>query len=210
RMFTSRAEFRLNLREDNADVRLHKYAFALGLTDKATFDAAAGKQKISAELADKIKNFYMQPSLEFNEKLAGFKSCPITVKTDLSKLLKRPEISIFDFIDEYIKAFGELGYNIERQDADFLNYFQTIVKYDGYIKKQQYLIDQVIKYDQMMIPADFNYEAIINISTEGRQKLKKHTPPTIGAASRISGVSMADVMTLFMHISLMNKKHPAE
>ncbi len=210
RMFTSRAEFRLNLREDNADVRLHKYAFDLGLIDKAAFDAAAGKEKKSAELADKIKNIYIQPSFEFNKKLAGFKSCPITVKTDLSKLLKRPEISIFDFIDEYIKAFGELGYNIDKHDADFLNYFQTIVKYDGYIKKQQYLIDQVIKYDRMMIPADFNYDAIVNISTEGRQKLKKHAPPTIGAASRISGVSMADVMTLFMHISLMNKKNPTD
>ena len=208
RMFTSRAEFRLNLREDNADVRLYKYAYDLGLIDKTAFDAAFEKEKISAELVNKIKNHYISPSFEFNEKLAGVNSCPITVKTDYFKLLKRPEINILDFIDEYCSLFGELGYDVKKSDIEFLNYFQTIVKYDGYIKKQQYLIDQVKKYDMMRIPDDFNYDAMVNISTEGRQKLKQHAPPTIGAASRISGVSMADVMTLFMYVSLAGKKNP--
>lgn len=205
RMFTSRAEFRLSLREDNADIRLHKYAFDLGLIDKAAFDAAETKEKTAAAAAAAIKNRFVQPSFEFNEKLAGAGSCPITVKTDLFRLLKRPEISVFDFIDEYSPVFAGLGLDVKKSDTEFLNYFQTVVKYDGYIKKQQYQIEQVKKYDMMAIPADFDYDAVANISTEGRQKLKKYAPLTIGAASRISGVSMADVMTLFMHISLSNK-----
>jgi tRNA uridine 5-carboxymethylaminomethyl modification enzyme len=210
RMFTSRAEFRLSLREDNADIRLYKYAYDLGLIDKKTFEIIGEKEKISGELIEKIKNNYIPPSLEFNEKLASYKSCPITVKTDYFKLLKRPEINIFNFIDEYCGLFYKLGYGDKKNDIDFLNYFQTMVKYDGYIKKQQYMIDQVKKYDQMAIPDDINYEKMINISTEGRQKLIKYSPMTIGAASRISGVSMADVTTLFMYISLMNKKNPVE
>ena len=206
RMFTSRAEFRLNLREDNADIRLYKYAYSLGLIDNKTFELISEKEKISGELIEKIKSNYISPSLEFNEKLARHNSCPVTVKTDYFKLLKRPEINIFDFIDEYCGLFLKLGYGDKKNDIDFLNYFQTIVKYDGYIKKQQYMIEQVKKYDQMVIPPDINYEKMVNISTEGRQKLIRHLPMTIGAASRISGVSMADVTALFMYISLMNKK----
>ncbi len=206
RMFTSRAEFRLSLREDNADVRLYKYSYELGLIDEACYKKISAKEKISEELINLFKNRYIMPASDINEKLVKYGSHPLSAKTDYFKLLQRPEINIFDFIDEYFSLFQQSGYEIKKTDSDFLTYLQTMVKYEGYIGKQRYLIDQVKKYDQMLIPADFNYEKIINISTEGRQKLIKYVPATIGAASRISGVSMSDVMTLYMYLSLMNKK----
>jgi len=205
RMFTSRAEFRLNLREDNADIRLCEYGFNYGLIDRQEYEMVQEKKKLSEKLCSEMKRRFITPSGNLNEKLAKHESCPINSKLDYFTFLKRPEINIFDFREEFFSLYEELGYKFEKDDMDLWNYLQTMVKYDGYIKKQERMIEQVKKYDLMLIPPGFDYDKITNISTEGRQKLKKHLPPTIGAASRISGVSMSDVMTLFMYVSFLAK-----
>ncbi|HNY10751.1 MAG TPA: tRNA uridine-5-carboxymethylaminomethyl(34) synthesis enzyme MnmG [Candidatus Wallbacteria bacterium] len=202
RMFTSRAEFRLNLREDNADVRLSKYAFDLGLIDSSEMAAVEEKERRAESFAEKMKNYFIMPSEEFNLKLAGYGSQAINSRIDLYRLLKRPEIKINYMIDELKKLDDKL----DETDAGFLTYLETTAKYDGYIKKQNYMIERVKKYDEMPIPADFNYDAVASVSTEGKMKLKKHAPMTIGAAARISGVSMSDVMSLFMYLSYRDRE----
>ncbi len=202
RMFTSRAEFRLNLREDNADVRLSKYAFELGLIGAEEIAAVEEKERRAESMAEKMKNYFIMPSEEFNTRLACHGSQAISSRIDLYRLLKRPEIKINYIIDELKKIDDKL----DETDTGFLTYLETTAKYDGYIKKQNYMIGRVKKYDEMPIPSDFDYDAVASVSTEGKMKLKKHLPLTIGAASRISGVSMSDLMSLFMYISYRDRQ----
>lgn len=210
RMFTSRAEFRLNLREDNADIRLSKYAYDLGLITKDEYDVTLEKERKSKLIIEKIKNRQESPNGNADEKLKKMGLQPLANKTELSKIIKRPEIRLMDMKDEISEILKKNQISESFDNIDFWTYVETVIKYEGYIKKQEAMISQVKSYDEMLIPNGFDYDKIINISTEGRMKLKKHMPPTIGAASRISGVSMADVMSLFMYMHSGREKNKSE
>lgn len=189
RMFTSRAEFRLLLRQDNADLRLASYGKEKGLLSKAESDNLDRKQQQITKLKEYVENTNMDPDL-FNKSFSG-KSTTLKQAERLSTLARRPEIELSDLLalchqNKYNSgAIQEVAFNI---------------KYEGYIKRNQTLINRFNQYENKKIPNSFNYHNIEALSSEGREKLAKIKPESFGQASRISGVSPADLSVLLIYI----------
>ena len=190
RLLTSRAEFRLLLRSDNADLRLRDYGHDVGLIDEERYQRFLDKKKKIEELNLKLQNFRITPTIEVNSYLESIGSSILKDGISLYDLLKRSEINI-----DNIKHFIDIDYDDEIIEQVVIN-----TKYDGYIKKEEKEALKMLKLESKEIPLNIDYNKIKNIASEARQKLNEVRPTTIGQASRISGVNPADIAVLSVYL----------
>jgi len=197
RMFTSRAEHRLVLRQDNADRRLMKFGFEFGLIPKEMYDELKKREIVitkSKELLDQIK---LTPS-KVNPFFESINSSALENAESIYKLTKRPEISLESLLKHINEENNGLSELLNNQTA--LEQVEIEIKYDGYIQRQQELIEKMEKLEEVLIPHNFNFLNLKSISTEGREKLNKVKPRSIGQASRISGVTPSDISVLLVYL----------
>ena len=195
RMLTSRAEYRLLLRHDNADLRLRDYGYQVGLIDEERYHKFLTKKKNIDECIQLLKDTKVTPTKENNEYLTSLSSAPILDGVSLLNLLKRPEIKIVD-----LKHFIDFPYS-----EDILEQVEITVKYEGYINKELKEANRMMSLENILIPSDIDYQKIVNIASEARQKLELVRPISIGQASRISGVNPADIAVLTVYLKKMHK-----
>jgi len=204
RMFTSRAEYRLSLREDNADLRLTEIGRKLGLVDDARWDAFSRKRDAVAAEVERLKSTWVNPRnfpAETAEPLLGK---AIEREYLLSDLLKRPAVS-YAALMQARNADGSLLAGPGVTDDDILaEQVEIQVKYAGYIARQQDEVQKHLAHEQQRIPADIDYDTVSSLSFEVRQKLKTHRPETIGQAARISGVTPAAISLLLIHLKRLH------
>src|SRR5690606_6133125 len=204
RMFTSRAEYRLSLREDNADLRLTEIGRKLGLVDDARWDAFSRKRDAVAAEVERLKSTWVNPRnfpAETAEPLLGK---AIEREYSLSDLLKRPAVS-YAALMQARNADGSLLAGPGVTDDDSLaEQVEIQVKYAGYIARQQDEVQKHLAHEQQRIPADIDYDAVSSLSFEVRQKLKTHRPQTIGQAARVPGVAPARISFLLIHLERQN------
>jgi tRNA uridine 5-carboxymethylaminomethyl modification enzyme len=195
RMFTSRSEYRLLLRQDNADVRLTPLSHSIGLASKERFDAVTEKIKNYESLIKYFKNTSAEPD-EANPYLEGINSAAITQKVRYFNVLSRPDVNISDLA----KHCKDLKNTIANLDEETILQAEILMKYEGYIEREKEGAEKVAKLDNYKIKADFDYKAVNSLSLEARDKLTKLRPETIGQASRISGINPADISVLLVHL----------
>ncbi len=195
RMFTSRAEHRLLLRQDNADIRLTPIAYKLGLVSDERMNRVEEKITNSDKIVQFMRNTSTEPS-DVNTALEDWGSSTITQKTRLFNLLSRPQVDILSLA----KVDKNLGTYLNNFDAETIEQAEIKVKYDSYFEKEMEIVNKMKKMEDKEIHHDFDYSTINSLSTEARQKLTTVRPRTLGQASRISGVSPADISILMVHI----------
>ncbi|MCF2501618.1 tRNA uridine-5-carboxymethylaminomethyl(34) synthesis enzyme MnmG [Dyadobacter chenhuakuii] len=195
RMFTSRAEYRTLLRQDNADIRLTEKGFKLGLADQTRLDNVEKKKAEVAEIIAAFSATKLTPE-EINPTLAAIGTAPLREKISLAQLLKRPQISI----DQLTEASPVVKTLLEKFGKDSIHQAEINLKYDSYIEKEMLLVEKMNRLEDLSIIDNFNYDVVTSLSFEGREKLKRTRPSTIGQASRISGVSPSDISVLMLFI----------
>ncbi|CAI9428578.1 tRNA uridine-5-carboxymethylaminomethyl(34) synthesis enzyme MnmG [Candidatus Ornithobacterium hominis] len=196
RMFTSRAEFRIILRQDNADERLTPIGYAIGLASEQRYKKMLSKYEKAKELISFIEKTSIDPT-EINPVIEEKKGSPITQKMKMQPILRRPELGINDF--EKIKALKNY-YKENELNEEVKQQAEIQIKYEGYIQKEKENAEKLNRLEYVKIPNDFDFMSIQSISMEGRQKLTKIQPNTIAQASRISGVSPSDISILLVHL----------
>ena len=192
RMMTARSEYRLLLRQDNADLRLTPSGYKIGLISEERYKNFLDKKEQIEREIERINGISLPPSKEVNELLTKYNSSNITTGIKLSELLRRPEIS-YEILEPVDKTRPPLKKAV-CQEAEIQ------IKYDGYIKKQIAQAEQVAKLDKKLLPKDIDYDKISGLRLEARQKLNLIKPQSIGQASRISGVSPADISVLLIYL----------
>lgn len=197
RLLTSRAEHRLLLRHDNADLRLRDYGYKIGLVDDKTYNDFQKKKASFLELYEEAQRFKIMPNQENNEYLSTRSSAAIFESVSIVDLLKRPEINKIDVIHF-------LG---NHYDDDILEQLEIKVKYEGYIQKAIREADKMLRLEDKVIPEIIDYQKIKNISSEAREKLNKIRPKTLGQASRISGVNPSDISVLLVYLESGSINH---
>lgn len=195
RMMTSRAEHRLYIRQDNADLRLSKIGFEAGLLKKTEYKKVLEKQK-QIEEGQKILEKTLSPNAQLQKLLSENEETPLKTGVKVKTLLKRANIDIFK-LNKALNIFD--GYTPE-----VLNQLNIIAKYEGYIEIEQEKIEKTVKNEQIAIPNDINYKDMAGLRLEARQKLEKIRPVNLGQASRISGVSPADITVLTIYLKKNN------
>ncbi|WP_298703507.1 tRNA uridine-5-carboxymethylaminomethyl(34) synthesis enzyme MnmG [uncultured Veillonella sp.] len=191
RMMTSRSEYRLLLRQDNADMRLTEKGYEIGLVTKERYDRFLAKKALIEEGLEELKNTPINPSSEVQAKLEALGTAPIKTGIKAFDLVKRNELSYGDVAE---------AFNLKRYSPEVEEEIDIMITYDGYIKKQMDQVAKVRKLEEKIIPADWDYESMKGISLEAKQKLAQIKPHSIGQASRISGVSPADVSVLLIQL----------
>jgi len=192
RMFTSRAEYRLLLREDNADLRLTDIGHSIGLATAEAHQRVAGKKAQTSTLMDLLEQRQINPTVAINKSLESIGSAPIRNQTSLAQLLRRPEISVSD-----IAIFLE---ELSRFDSDVTLQAEVEVKYAGYIDRQMEMVERFKRIENVRLPEDLNYLDIIGLSREACEKLTKIKPKSLGQASRISGITPAAISLLSVYL----------
>ncbi len=203
RMFTARSEYRLILREDNADLRLSKIGYEVGLVSKEEYDKVLYKEKVVAEVIEKLKKQYVGSSNpRVNEVLAKYDETPVSNGISLFEFLRRPEVTYKDikYVSELIEEFS-----LEDYDEDIEYQIEIQVKYSGYIERSMKSIEKHKSLEDKKIPENLDYDALENIPREAKEKLKSVRPLNIGQASRISGVSPADIQVLLIYLKMRGK-----
>lgn len=198
RIFTSRAEYRLMLRQDNADSRLMRHGRRVGLVSKGTLDRLEAKEALVREATAFLNTTFVRPA-EANVLLEQSGSQPIVEPQSLSQLLKRPGVTIGSVLEtERLRTHPLAAALTENPDA--AERLEIELKYEGYLLRQQEQIDVFRRNESLLIPGDFDYSSATSISKEGRERLTLVRPESIGQASRISGVTSADVSVLMVSI----------
>jgi tRNA uridine 5-carboxymethylaminomethyl modification enzyme len=193
RMFTSRAEYRLMLREDNADLRLTEAGRALGVVDDARWDAFARKRDAIAAEQERLKSTWVNPRLVSDADARRVLGQPIEREHTLADLLKRPDVT-------YAALMTLQGAGPGTADATVAAQVEVQSKYAGYIARQQEEVARHDAHEATALPSDLDYDAVRGLSVEVRQKLAQHRPETIGQASRIQGVTPAAISLLLVHL----------
>ncbi|HSH20055.1 MAG TPA: tRNA uridine-5-carboxymethylaminomethyl(34) synthesis enzyme MnmG [Draconibacterium sp.] len=197
RMFTSRAEFRILLRQDNADLRLTEKSYKLGLASLERLNLLNEKIQLINEIIEFTKGFSVKQRF-VNQLLVDKGTSELKQSVKLFDIILRPQISIFDLI-EYITPFKSFLEKVpEGRRIEIIEGAEIIIKYEGYINREKLLAEKLDKFENINIESRFNYSEINSISTEARQKLEKINPKTIGQAKRISGVSPSDINVLLI------------
>ena len=200
RMFTSRAEYRSLLRQDNADIRLTQLGFNLGLANNERLIRVNDKiEKIETILAF-LKSFSIHPE-NINNTLIGLNTEPIRQKQKLINIILRPQVSIHDIVPVVPELNALLEGVIHNYREDIANQIEIGIKYEGYIQKEYDFVERMERFENLFLKDDFNYSALTSLSMEARQKLSRIRPRTLGQASRISGISPSDVSILMIHLS---------
>ena len=194
RMFTSRAEYRILLRQDNADARLTPLGYKLGLATQERYDRFLQKQQRVQDLITFLKETNVSPE-EINGLLNEKETPEIAGKTRFAHILTRPQISLMDMMEnvDSLKGMYDLTDEMTRS---VIEEAEILVKYEGYIEKEREVADKLKRLEDVKLSPDFDYNALHSLTIEARQKLTKHKPQTLGQASRISGVSPADISVL--------------
>ncbi len=195
RMFTSRAEYRILLRQDNADIRLSPLAAAIGINVDERMLRVEAKKKADAEIRQFFENYSVEPS-EVEQYLVSLGSTPMQQKMKLIKVLLRPDVSIVGLA----AVLPRLSDFIAQFDPEFVEYAEINAKYAGYIEKEQEMADKMKRLESVRLLDSFDYALIQGLSLEAREKLNRMKPTTIGQASRISGVSPSDISILLVHV----------
>ncbi|HVU97211.1 MAG TPA: tRNA uridine-5-carboxymethylaminomethyl(34) synthesis enzyme MnmG [Puia sp.] len=193
RMFTSRAEFRTLLRQDNADLRLTEMSYRLGLASQERMDKTVAKKNGVEKIKDTLQTFSLDPA-ESTEYLLEKNSAPLTQKQKAGQVLLRPGIDLLSMAS----AIPRLADQLQTYSPDILEQAEIQLKYDVYIEKEKELVQRMSQLEDLMIPDNFNYDRIASLSNEALQKFKKIKPRTLGQASRISGVNPSDVQILMV------------
>jgi len=191
RMYTSRAEYRLVLRSDNADRRLSKVGLRTGLISEEMYSSVKKRQKQIKEVIGELRDEKVNPSNKINKMLSNINTSTIDSPTALHQLLKRPEVDIYALADNFFKK--GIAY-----DRKVLKQVEIEIKYKGYIKRQLAEIKKLSGLERYMLPEEFDYFSISGLTYEAREKLSKVKPNTLGQATRIAGVSPADISVLIM------------
>ena len=200
RMFTSRAEYRILLRQDNADVRLTPLSYEMGLASEDRMRRVEEKLRISEMLMKTVRETSVLPS-DANGVLADKGTPAIDQKVKLINLLLRPQVDMADLLSISKDLTAKLEEIPANMKAESLQYAEVLLKYQNYIDKEQEVADKLLKYENMPLKEDFDYFSLQSISYEAREKLTKMKPKTVGQASRISGVSPADISVLIIYLS---------
>lgn len=196
RMFTSRAEYRILLRQDNADARLTEKAYNLGLATRERYDRWLKKK---AEI-DRIISFCNSTNVkprDINAALESFGTTPLQFGSPIASLIARPQLGIKQLASAIPTLQAALDMNDDRKD-EIVEAAEILIKYDGYIKRERQIADKMHRLEDIRIKGHFRYEELHEISTEGRQKLSRINPETLGQASRIPGVSPSDINVLLV------------
>lgn len=195
RMFTSRAEFRTLLRQDNADLRLTEKSFRLGLASQIRMDQVVRKKEQIIQIFKVLEEFKLGPD-EINDFLDLKESATIFQKVKLNQLLLRPGVNLQEIIS-YLPTLNKLLCNFSKEA---LEQAEIHIKYDVYLKKEEEMVKKMSTLENQVIPDNFNYDKIASLSNESRQKFNKIKPQTLGQASRISGVNPSDVQILMVYM----------
>ena len=192
RMMTSRAEYRLLLRQDNADLRLRKIGYEAGLVSKEVYEATLNKKKLIDDEIDRLKNTVIGAAKKNQDFLQAHESTPLKTGTNLAELMCRPELS-YDILAEIDPGRKPLP-------ADVIEQVEIEIKYEGYIERQLRQVEQFKKMEKKKIPVNIDYNDVSSLRLEARQKLILYKPVSVGQASRISGVSPADISVLLIYL----------
>ena len=192
RMLTSRAEYRLLLRHDNADIRLTEYGYQVGLIKEDRYQKFKAKLASIESFSNYLKETKITPTKSINETLSNMKSSTIKDSITLFDLLKRTEITIDKLISSKLIQ--------ENYNEDVMEQVEIAIKYEGYINKINKEAEKMLKQEAKQIPSDINYQDVPNLASEARQKLEKVNPTTIGQALRISGVNPSDISILLIYL----------
>jgi tRNA uridine 5-carboxymethylaminomethyl modification enzyme len=200
RMFTSRAEFRILLRQDNADSRLTPLGYNIGLASKERYERFLQKESLSGQVEQLITNFKVLPE-DINHFLIERNSSEINIKSSLRQILLRPEISLEGLFNN-VKVFQEQFYSIKNDDLfeEAMGSCEILIKYKGYLDREKEMADKIMRLENTRLRDDFDYSTLKAISFEGREKLQRVKPRTIGQAARISGINPSDISVLLIHI----------
>lgn len=195
RMFTSRAEFRILLRQDNADIRLTELSYKLGFAEEERMKRVEEKINATNEIRNFAKNYSVE-SKDIDTYLEEVGTTKLYQKTKLDKIITRPQINLLPLVEKV----PSIKQHLEKYEEEFLEQAEINIKYEGYIEKEFEQVKKLEKLEDYKLKPDFDYNQIKSLSIEGRQKLNKIKPLTIGQASRISGVSPADISVLMVYL----------
>ena len=198
RMMTSRAEYRLVLRQDNADERLTEIGYKVGLATEERYNRYIDKKNSIENELQRLENYKITPTKEIDSFLESLGTAPLSKPVSLLELIKRPEITY--------RNTSEIDNDRKPLSEEVINYVETAIKYEGYIQKQIKQIEQFKKLEDKKIPSDIVYDDINGLRIEAKQKLSKILPKSIGQASRISGVSPADINVLIIYLEQLRRK----
>ena len=193
RMMTSRSEYRLLLRQDNADERLMPIGYSLGLVDEKTYNDFLWRKEAKEKEIERLNSTFLGPSEKLNELLVNSGTAAMTAGLSLADLIKRPQLG-YEMLAEFDKQRPDLPYCVTEK-------VEIEIKYEGYILRQQAQVNEMLRLEKKLIPDDIDYTKVYGLRLEAVEKLNKIRPANIGQASRISGVSPADISVLLIHLS---------
>ena len=198
RMMTSRAEYRLLLRQDNADLRLSETGHQVGLVSDEDYAKVVRKQRQIDEEIERLEKTNIGANEKVQKLLEEHESTPLKTGTTLAELIRRPELSY--------EMLADIDNNRPELSEAVIEQVNINIKYDGYIKSQLKQVEQFKKLESKKLSADFDYDSVDNLRKEAKQKLNLYKPLSIGQASRISGVSPADISVLLIYLEQLRRK----